>query len=253
MGANGDAGLLIGRLQPRMLGRLAPPAESRRVPARPPLPGRARRTRTATPATAGRQRLQHLHIDRLQAHRGHCRYRSTLFLTSTGTRCPATKGPESMTIRKKSPRADRGRGGRGACADRLQRHRRRAAAESSGRGGGRHRSTASGGGAVADTPNFTIAMITHETPGDTFWDKIRAGAQVAAAKDNIDLKYSNDPIGGRAGHPDPERGRQQGGRHRDHPGDAGRDDGCGEAAHRRRHPGGRLQLRHRRSTRTSAR
>ena len=50
-----------------------------------------------------------------------------------------------------------------------------------------------GGGAVADTPNYTIAMITHETPGDTFWDKIRAGAEVAAAKDNITLKYSNDP------------------------------------------------------------
>ena len=50
-----------------------------------------------------------------------------------------------------------------------------------------------GGGAVADTPNYTIAMVTHEAPGDTFWDKIRAGAQAAAAKDNITLKYSNDP------------------------------------------------------------
>lgn len=52
---------------------------------------------------------------------------------------------------------------------------------------------ASGGGAVADTPNYTIAMITHEAPGDTFWDRIRAGAEAAAAKDNITLKYSNDP------------------------------------------------------------
>ncbi|MEP6563057.1 MAG: sugar ABC transporter substrate-binding protein [Nakamurella sp.] len=52
---------------------------------------------------------------------------------------------------------------------------------------------AAGGGAVADTPNFTVAMITHETPGDTFWDKIRSGAEAAAAKDNITLKYSNDP------------------------------------------------------------
>ena len=50
-----------------------------------------------------------------------------------------------------------------------------------------------GGGAVANTKNYTIAMITHETPGDTFWDKIKAGAQAAAAKDNITLKYSNDP------------------------------------------------------------
>jgi len=52
-----------------------------------------------------------------------------------------------------------------------------------------------GGGAVADTPRFTVAMVTHEAPGDSFWDKVRAGAQVAAAKDNIDLKYSNDPTG----------------------------------------------------------
>ena len=36
-------------------------------------------------------------------------------------------------------------------------------------------------------------MITFEAPGDTFWDKIRSGAQAAAAKDNVDLKYSSDP------------------------------------------------------------
>jgi simple sugar transport system substrate-binding protein len=52
---------------------------------------------------------------------------------------------------------------------------------------------AGGGGAVADTERLTIAMITHETPGDTFWDKIRKGAEAAAAKDNVELKYSNDP------------------------------------------------------------
>jgi simple sugar transport system substrate-binding protein len=51
-----------------------------------------------------------------------------------------------------------------------------------------------GGGQVASTQRYTIAMITHETPGDTFWDKIRAGAQAAAKKDNIELKYSNDPV-----------------------------------------------------------
>jgi simple sugar transport system substrate-binding protein len=52
---------------------------------------------------------------------------------------------------------------------------------------------AGGGGKVANTPKLTIAMITHETPGDTFWDKIKAGAKAAAAKDNVVLKYSNDP------------------------------------------------------------
>jgi simple sugar transport system substrate-binding protein len=50
-----------------------------------------------------------------------------------------------------------------------------------------------GAGQVASTPRLTVAMITHEAPGDTFWDKIRAGAQAAAAKDNVDLKYSADP------------------------------------------------------------
>jgi simple sugar transport system substrate-binding protein len=54
---------------------------------------------------------------------------------------------------------------------------------------------AEGGGAVADTPRLTIAMVTHQAPGDTFWDKVRAGATVAAQKDNVDLKYSNDRTG----------------------------------------------------------
>ncbi len=36
-------------------------------------------------------------------------------------------------------------------------------------------------------------MITHEAPGDTFWDLIRKGAQAASAKDDIQLVYSNDP------------------------------------------------------------
>src|SRR5581483_6657605 len=44
----------------------------------------------------------------------------------------------------------------------------------------------------ANTPHYTIAMITHAQPGDTFWDIIRAGATAAAAKDNITLKYSNN-------------------------------------------------------------
>ena len=36
-------------------------------------------------------------------------------------------------------------------------------------------------------------MITHEVPGDSFWDLIRKGAEAAAKKDNIELRYSNDP------------------------------------------------------------
>jgi simple sugar transport system substrate-binding protein len=48
------------------------------------------------------------------------------------------------------------------------------------------------GAGHANTPHYTIAMITHAEPGDTFWDIIRHGALAAAAKDNITLKYSND-------------------------------------------------------------
>jgi simple sugar transport system substrate-binding protein len=44
----------------------------------------------------------------------------------------------------------------------------------------------------ASTPRYTFAMITHASPGDTFWDIIRAGANAAAAKDNITLNYSNN-------------------------------------------------------------
>jgi simple sugar transport system substrate-binding protein len=60
--------------------------------------------------------------------------------------------------------------------------------------GGRVKATDSGDGSGAgDNSGYTIAMITHETPGDTFWDKIKAGAQQAAKNEGITLKYSNDP------------------------------------------------------------
>ncbi|MFS8200036.1 sugar ABC transporter substrate-binding protein [Streptomyces sp. CWNU-52B] len=45
----------------------------------------------------------------------------------------------------------------------------------------------------ADTPRMKIAMITHAAPGDTFWDLVRKGAEVSAAKDNVELVYSNNP------------------------------------------------------------
>lgn len=52
---------------------------------------------------------------------------------------------------------------------------------------------AGGGGGGGTGQKFTIAMITHEAPGDTFWDKVRAGAEQAAKNDGVELKYSNDP------------------------------------------------------------
>ena len=65
--------------------------------------------------------------------------------------------------------------------------------------GGKRAAEAAAAGATsvaaghANTPHYTIAMITHAAPGDTFWDIIRAGASAAAAKDNVTLKYSSDP------------------------------------------------------------
>ena len=44
--------------------------------------------------------------------------------------------------------------------------------------------------------DLTIAMVTHEAPGDTFWDKIRAGAEAAADNLGITLNYSNNQDAG---------------------------------------------------------
>jgi simple sugar transport system substrate-binding protein len=62
-------------------------------------------------------------------------------------------------------------------------------------GGGAQKSddSASGSGGGGGNSGYTFAMVTHETPGDTFWDKIKAGAQQAAKDTGSTLKYSNDP------------------------------------------------------------
>jgi simple sugar transport system substrate-binding protein len=55
-------------------------------------------------------------------------------------------------------------------------------------------SGSTGAGASAGPgPQITVAMITHEVPGDTYWDIIRAGAKAGAERHNVNLKYSNDP------------------------------------------------------------
>jgi simple sugar transport system substrate-binding protein len=67
-----------------------------------------------------------------------------------------------------------------------------AACSSSQGGAQEEEQQAAGTGNVADTPRYTIAMITHGAPGDTFWDLIRDGALAAAAKDNVEFEYSNN-------------------------------------------------------------
>jgi len=47
-------------------------------------------------------------------------------------------------------------------------------------------------GAVKAT-TMNVTMITHQAPGDTFWDIIRKGAEAAAANDGVKLQYTNDP------------------------------------------------------------
>ena len=45
-------------------------------------------------------------------------------------------------------------------------------------------------------PDLTIAMVTHEAPGSTFWDRVRNGANAAADQLGVTLNYSNDPDSG---------------------------------------------------------
>src|SRR6478735_8068566 len=60
-------------------------------------------------------------------------------------------------------------------------------------GGATNTSSTGGSGGGGGNSGYTIAMITHETPGDTFWDRIKAGAQQAAKDTGSTLKYSSDP------------------------------------------------------------
>jgi simple sugar transport system substrate-binding protein len=52
-----------------------------------------------------------------------------------------------------------------------------------------------GGGGTGNGQNITIQMVTHEQAGDTFWDKIRAGAEDAARNTGVTLQYSNNENG----------------------------------------------------------
>ncbi|MEV6021545.1 sugar ABC transporter substrate-binding protein [Streptomyces sp. NPDC052036] len=68
---------------------------------------------------------------------------------------------------------------------------------SSSSGGKKAEENSSGAAAgKATTPRMTVALVTHQAPGDTFWDIVRKGAEAAAAKDNIKLVYSSDPNAG---------------------------------------------------------
>ncbi|MEZ2121672.1 MULTISPECIES: sugar ABC transporter substrate-binding protein [unclassified Corynebacterium] len=68
-----------------------------------------------------------------------------------------------------------------------------ALASCSSTGGAPESSGGAAGGGTVDTPRAVVAMVSHGAPGDTFWDLVRKGAEDAAKKDNIELRYSSDP------------------------------------------------------------
>lgn len=60
---------------------------------------------------------------------------------------------------------------------------------------GEYRSSDDGG--VSVKPTMKVALITHSTQGDTFWDIVRKGAEAASKRDGVELLYSSDPDGAR--------------------------------------------------------
>jgi simple sugar transport system substrate-binding protein len=60
----------------------------------------------------------------------------------------------------------------------------------SGTGGGDSGTDAAG---AASTGRLKIAMVTHASKGDAFWQLVQKGAEAAAAKDGVDLTYTSDP------------------------------------------------------------
>lgn len=53
------------------------------------------------------------------------------------------------------------------------------------------------GTAVEELDPLKVALVTHQAPGDTFWDIVRSGAETAAERNGIELLYSSDPDGAR--------------------------------------------------------
>jgi simple sugar transport system substrate-binding protein len=59
--------------------------------------------------------------------------------------------------------------------------------------GGERSATTTTSAPNGDAQRATVALITHQAPGDTFWDLVRRGAEAAAAKSDLDLQYFHDP------------------------------------------------------------
>lgn len=48
-------------------------------------------------------------------------------------------------------------------------------------------------GASTNTKNLTYAVITHSSPGDAFWDRVKSGAERAGKDYGVKVEYSADP------------------------------------------------------------
>lgn len=61
--------------------------------------------------------------------------------------------------------------------------------------GGRTTTEDAGSSGGGKSSGLTIALVTHASAGDTFWDIVRKGAEDAAKKNGVKLVYASDPDG----------------------------------------------------------
>ncbi|MFD7690469.1 substrate-binding domain-containing protein [Streptomyces sp. NPDC059781] len=54
-------------------------------------------------------------------------------------------------------------------------------------------SSESDGAGASGAGRIKVAMVTHGSEDDAFWDRVKKGAEAAAAKDGIELTYMSDP------------------------------------------------------------
>ncbi|MFF5156674.1 substrate-binding domain-containing protein [Streptomyces sp. NPDC000348] len=54
-------------------------------------------------------------------------------------------------------------------------------------------SSDSAGAGASGAGRIRVAMVTHGSEDDAFWDRVQKGAEAAAAKDGIELTYLSDP------------------------------------------------------------
>ncbi len=53
--------------------------------------------------------------------------------------------------------------------------------------------TGSDTGTATESKDLTFAVITHSSPGDAFWDRVKSGAEQAGKDYGVTVNYSNDP------------------------------------------------------------